>query len=109
MTFERTFKASSYCMIGSGFAAIAWTGSPHWFPVLLFASALICGWFLDTGRIRKRIPVWLTNALSIALLILFYIDFKLLSRSFLVAVVHLTLFAAAIKLLTLAKEVYSSK
>ncbi len=104
MTFERTFKASSYCMIGSGFAAIALTGSLHWFPVVLFLTALIASWFLDTARLRKRIPVWIINGLSIAFFLFFIMDFMFLSQSFLVSVIHLTLLAAILKVMTLSKD-----
>lgn len=104
MTFEQNFKASSYCMIGAGFTAVAATGKLHWLPVLLFASAFIASWFIDTIRLHATIPKWLLNCLSVLYFLFFLVDFMLLSRSFMVAVIHLILFASIVKLLTLSKN-----
>ena len=104
MTFERYFKLSSYFTIGAGFVAIAATGSLNWIPVFSFATALIVSCFIDTARLRERIPVWFLNCLSIAYLVFFAVDAILLSRSFYVAAIHLIFFAAILKLLTLSKN-----
>ncbi len=53
MTFSRFFKTSSYCLIGSGFVAIAATGSMGGIPIALFTAAFVGSWFLDTDRIRR--------------------------------------------------------
>jgi transglutaminase-like putative cysteine protease len=104
MTFERYFKVSSYFTIGAGFVAIAATGKLNWIPVFLFVSALISSWFIDTDRLRERIPVWLLNCLSIVYSLFFAVDAILLSRSFFVAAIHFIFFAAILKLLTLSKN-----
>ena len=41
MTFERYFKASSYCLIGAGFAAIIATRSIDLISIILFAAVFI--------------------------------------------------------------------
>ncbi|MBN2318541.1 MAG: DUF3488 domain-containing protein [Acidobacteria bacterium] len=104
MTFEQNFKASSYCMIGAGFTAVAVSGRLHWLPVSLFASVFIAGWFINTDRLHAMTPKWLLNCLSILYFLFFIADLMLLSRSFMVAAVHLILFASIVKLLTLSKN-----
>ncbi len=104
MTFSRYFKISSYCLIGSGFAAIASTGVLGWSSMLLFSSIWIGSWFVDTFRVRQKIPNWILNCLALAYLPLFAVDYRLLSHSFMAAVLHLLLFATSIKLLTLSKD-----
>ncbi len=104
MTFEQNFKISSYFMIGAGFAAAAATGMIHWLPVALFAVAFIAGWFIDTARLREQIPNWSLNCVSILCFLFFIVDFTLLSRSFMVSVIHLVLFTSIVKLLTLSKN-----
>jgi len=104
MTFSQYFKTSSYCLIGSGFAAIASAGVLGWISILLFSIILIGSWFVDTYRLRQKIPNWILNCLALAYLPFFVIDYRLLSHSVMVAVLHLLLFTASIKLLTLAKD-----
>ncbi len=104
MTFAQYFKASSYCMIGAGFAAIAAAGALDWISIPLFSGILICSWFLDTVRLRKAIPTWLLNCFAFFYLPVFLIDYRLLSRSFILALLHLLLFIAALKLLTLSRD-----
>jgi transglutaminase-like putative cysteine protease len=104
MTFERYFKASSYCLVGAGFAAIIATGKIDRISGILFAAVFIASLCMDTARLRRCIPGWVLNCITFVYLIFFAVDLRLLSRSFLVATVHLLFFAAAVKLLTLAKD-----
>jgi protein-glutamine gamma-glutamyltransferase len=104
MTFAQYFKASSYCMIGAGFAAIAATGALDWISILLFSGVLAGSWFVDTARLRQHIPSWILNCLVLIYLPVFIIDHRTFSRSFMIAIVHLLLFIAALKLLTLSKD-----
>ncbi len=104
MTFAQYFKASSYCLIASGFLAVASTGAIDRISLAFFASVLIGSWFTDTGRLRQKIPVWMLNCAAIASLLFFAADIRLLSRSFLVSIVHFVFLIAAIKLFTLSKD-----
>ena len=104
MTFSQYFKISSYCLIGSGFAAIAATEALGPISVLLFSIVLIGSWFVDTHRLRKIIPSWILNCLAPAYLPVMVIDYELLSHSFMTAALHLLLFTASVKLLTLSKD-----
>ncbi len=91
-------------MIAAGFIAVAATGRLDLFSSALFASIMAAGWFLDTARIRQRIPGWALNCIVLAYLPFFFLDYRFLSRSLMMALIHLILFAAAIKLLTLSKD-----
>jgi transglutaminase-like putative cysteine protease len=104
MTFSRYFRATSYCLIGSGFAAIAATGGIGWIPIVLFSAVLAGSWFMDTARLRQIVPSWALNCLALVSLPLAAVDYRLLSRSFLISILHLIFFAAALKLLTLSKD-----
>ncbi len=104
MTFSQYFKTSSYCLIGSGFAAIVSAGVLGWISILLFATILIGSWFVNTFRVRQKIPDWILNCLALAYLPVFVIDHRLLSHSLMAAVLHLLLFATSVKLLTLSKD-----
>jgi protein-glutamine gamma-glutamyltransferase len=104
MTFVRYFKAASYCLIGSGFAAIAATGAIAATSIILFSIILIVSWFIDTGRLRHRTPTWALNVLALLCLFFFAVDYRLLSHSFLIAALHLLFIAASAKLLTLSKD-----
>jgi protein-glutamine gamma-glutamyltransferase len=104
MTFTQYFKASSYCLIASGFIAISATGSLDWASLTLFTLILAGSWFLDTARIRQRIPKWILNCVILAYLPFFALDYKWLSGSLMIALIHLILFAASIKLLTLTND-----
>jgi hypothetical protein len=104
MTFSQYFKTSSYCLIASGFAAIATTGALGWVSILLFSTILIGSWFVDTFRFRKMVPTWILIGLALAYLPVLVIDYELLSRSFMAAALHLLLFTASVKLLTLSKD-----
>ncbi|HYK90939.1 MAG TPA: DUF3488 and transglutaminase-like domain-containing protein [Acidobacteriota bacterium] len=104
MSFSRYFKFSSYCLIGSGFVAIAATGTLDLFSLILISSALIASWFLDTGQLYRRLEGWALNAMALIYLPFYLIDYKLLSRSFMISTIHTVFYVAALKLLTLAKD-----
>jgi protein-glutamine gamma-glutamyltransferase len=104
MTFARYFKASSYCLIVSGFAAIASTGRIDLFSVILFSVILAVSWFLDTASLRGRIPAHVLQIISLAYLLFFAVDYRLLSHSLVPAMIHLILFSAAAKLLTVSRD-----
>jgi protein-glutamine gamma-glutamyltransferase len=104
MTFAQYFRTSSYGLIGSGFLAIAATGSIDWFSIILFSSIFISSWFLNTIRIRQRVPSWALNGIGFTYFLFSIIDYRLLSHSFLIVMLHLLFFMAAVKLLTLSKD-----
>jgi transglutaminase-like putative cysteine protease len=104
MSFAACYKLTSYCLIASGFLALAMTGAVGLLPLLLFAAALAASWFLDTGRLRRTPPAWTFRAAALAYIPLYYVDFAFLSRSFTVSTLHLMLFVAALRLITSAAD-----
>ncbi len=104
MSFARYFKLSSYCLIGSGFLAMAATGALDIFSLILFTAAMAVSWFLDTERLRKRIPSWVLNFLAVAFLPVYFLDYFLFSRSLMVSTVHLILLIASVKLMTRSSD-----
>ena len=104
MTFARYFKISSYCLIGAGFVSVAATRLLHPAWITLFAAIFIASWRIDTVSLRQRVPSWILNCLVLVYAPFFVWDALLLSRSFVFAAIHLLIFAAAIKLLTLSKD-----
>jgi protein-glutamine gamma-glutamyltransferase len=104
MTYARCFKISSYCLIGSGYAAIAATGSIGVAPLALFCAALVASWFLDTAQLRARTPHWVTNGIAIAYIPVFLLDYLMGSRSLALSIIHMVFFMASLKILTLAND-----
>lgn len=104
MSFARYFKLSSYCLIGSGYVAIAATGSIDFIALAVFGCAFVASWFIDTARLYARIPPWVLNVLALAYIPFFFIDYKLVSHSFVVSTIHLVFLMAALKILTLARD-----
>jgi protein-glutamine gamma-glutamyltransferase len=104
MSFARYFKLSSYCLILAGFLAIAVTGIIDMLSLALFASALALSLFVDTPALGRRIPPWALNLLVLLFLAFSFVDYRLISRSFVVSAVHFLFFASAAKLLTLSGE-----
>jgi transglutaminase-like putative cysteine protease len=100
MTFARYFNFWSYCLISTGFIALAATGSVDLPSVLFFGSALMGSLFFDPSRLRRKIPSWLLNSLSALYPIVYFIDYRYYSRSFILSTIHLIFFVAALKILT---------
>jgi protein-glutamine gamma-glutamyltransferase len=104
MSFSRYFKISSYCLIAAGFLAIGATGAIDTLSLGLFAFVLALSWFVDTPALAKRIPAWALNSLVLLFLAFSFVDYRFVSRSFVVSAVHLLFFASAIKLLTISRN-----
>jgi transglutaminase-like putative cysteine protease len=100
MSWNRYFKLSSYGLIASGFVAIAATGKVDPFSLVLFGSALAVSWFIDTAALKQRLPPWVLNALVLAYAPCYLVDYRFLSRSFVVSTIHLIFYLAAVKILT---------
>ena len=100
MSFDHYFKLSSYCLITSGFIAIAATGAVDAFSLVIFSIALPVSWLIDTGKLRHRMSSSLMNSLALAYLPIYLIDYLALSESFAVSTIRLIFYAAALKLMT---------
>ncbi len=104
MSFSACFKLTSHILVASGFLAAAATGEFH--PVLLacFGVIFIASWFVDTARVRQKLPTWVWWGMPAAFLITFGLDLGLMTRSFLLSTFHLLFLTASWKLLTVGRD-----
>lgn len=104
MSFARYFKLSSYCLMASGFVAIAASGTIGLLWTSLYGAALLVSWAIDTVAFARMIPPWLMNLIVLAYLPVGILDYRVFSHSLVLSVIHLALFVAILKLLTLAAD-----
>ncbi len=104
MTSTRYFEFWSYCLIASGFFALAASGGIDRLSLILFGTVLTASYFLDTARINRRVPRRLFNLLGFLYLLFYYCDYRYLSRSFVLSTIHLILFVAAVKLVSRSSD-----
>jgi uncharacterized membrane protein len=104
MSFAAYYKLSSYCLVASGFLAVATTGALGPLSLGVLSSVLIAGWFIDTVRLRRALPPWAWAGILLAYVPVYYFDWRFLSRSTMTSTLHLVLFIAAFKLLTRATD-----
>ena len=101
---ERFFQTSLYLLVLSGFMLLASTGKLDVVSVLVVTIALLLrGALLFRGR-EFTIPEQWTNYFTIAYVAFYAMDYFLISRSFIDATVHLTLFSMAVKLFGVYRE-----
>lgn len=100
MSFTGYYKLSFYCLFTAAFLAVAAAGTLGPIALMLCGSALVAGAFIDTARLRRAIPGWVMNGVTLACLPACYLDFKLQSHSLLISALHLILFVAGMRLLT---------
>src|SRR6266436_5548699 len=101
---ERFFQTSLYLLVLSGFMLLASTGKLDLVSMLVVAVALLLrGILLFRGR-EFTIPEQWTNYFTIAYVAFYAMDYFLISRSFINATVHLTLFSLAVKLFGVYRE-----
>jgi len=98
MAFDAYFKLSSYCLIATGFIALALTGRVDLFSVVLYSGALIWSYASERPRSKLRLPGLITKLAPILYLPIVPLDLYLLSRSPISALIHFTLFMSILKL-----------
>jgi len=104
IAIERFFQTSLYLLVLSGFMLIASTGKLDVISMLVVTAALLLrGILLVRGR-DFTIPEQWTNYFTIAYVAFYAMDYFLISRSFINATVHLTLFSMAVKLFGVYRE-----
>ena len=101
---ERFFQTSLYLLVLSGFMLLASTGRLDVLSMLVVSAALLVrGILLLRGR-EFTIPEQWTNYFTIAYVAFYALDYLSISRSFISATVHLTLFSMAVKLFGVYRE-----
>ena len=97
---ERFFQFWLLGLLASGYLAAAGSGALERPTVALTAAGLLLRALMVGGWVRLRIPPRWVTALTLAYVGFFPLDWLLLSRSFVPAVVHLVFFLAVLRLLT---------
>lgn len=98
------FELSIYLLVLTGFATLASTGGLDLATIVLAAAALALRGYL-LGKRRKFIvsKSW-TTPLTIAYFIFYAADYLVLSRNFLMATVHLVLFAVVVRTFSVRRD-----
>jgi hypothetical protein len=99
MSFTGLHKLFSYCLIASGYLAIAATGAPGAFATLLFGAALAAAWLVDVRRLRPFLSSRAAGYVMLAAVPFVLLDSALRSRPIPTAVLQLSLLFVATKLL----------
>ena len=102
-TIERYFNLALYLLVLTGFVTLASTGGLDSPGVLLVGLALLLrGCQLITQR-ELNIPERWTTYLTLLYVVVYFADYFLVSRSFLVATVHLVLFGMVVRIFSLQR------
>ncbi|MEK6303479.1 MAG: DUF3488 and transglutaminase-like domain-containing protein [Acidobacteriota bacterium] len=96
---EAYFRTTSYALVATAFLAMVLTRELDAVSVVLYSAALLFCFYRDThGATRLRLREWMWRGLSIAYVPFVFFDAVFLSRSRVLALVHMTLFVSAAKL-----------
>ncbi len=98
MTLDRYFRLSSYALLTTSFLMLVATHQLDWPSIVLFAGVLICGWFVDAGRVQWRMSPTVVSVLMLVFLPFPFIDWLVLRTSPIVALIHFIFFASTMKL-----------
>jgi transglutaminase-like putative cysteine protease len=101
---NKYFELSIYLLVLMGFGTLASTGGLDLLTILLVGTALALRGYLLAERRRVVISERWTTPLTIAYFIFYAADYFLLSRSFLMATVHLVLFAVVVRTFSLRRD-----
>lgn len=98
MNFESYFRATSYGLIISAFAALAVTGQLDALSIVLYTTALVLSVYMDVrGHRRFRLREWMWRVLTVLYIPFVFIDGAFITTK-VIALVHMTLFVSAAKL-----------
>jgi transglutaminase-like putative cysteine protease len=99
MSLESYFRVTSYALVGTAFLGLALTGELDFISVMLYPVAFAVSFYADAREAtRLRIREWLWRILAVAYVPFIFIDAIFISNRIL-ALVHMTLFVSAAKLL----------
>ena len=97
---ERFFEFSLLGLLTSGYFAVVGSGFIDFATTLATASALVLRAFIVAGFVRLDLSNRLVNAVTLAYIGFYPLDYLYVSGEFLPATVHLIFFLAAIRILT---------
>jgi protein-glutamine gamma-glutamyltransferase len=98
MNFDAHFRMTSYALVATAFLALALTGELYAVSIILYAIAFGVSFYRDAREVtRFSLREWMWRALAVAYLPFFFFD-ALALTSKVSAIIHLTLFASAVKL-----------
>lgn len=95
---DKYFRTTSYALVATAFMTLALTGQLDALSSALYAIALGVSFYKDARGVKRKRRVWLWRAVAIAYVPFLAADAFVLS-SRVTALIHLTLFASAMKLL----------
>jgi protein-glutamine gamma-glutamyltransferase len=98
LSLENYFKACSYLLFVVGFATLVFTGKVDTVSIVLYGLALILSWSSDQPQSRLQISPNTANILAVAFLGFVYVDWRLLSQSFIGPLIHYGLFISTFNL-----------
>src|SRR5262249_19531935 len=101
MNLNRYFLGSSYLLFTISFIMLVATGRCDVVTTLLFTGILIAGWLIDTGRLVWAVSKRWSNWLMLGCVAIALVEWRGFGVEPVVAIIHLTLFASALKLLRL--------
>jgi transglutaminase-like putative cysteine protease len=97
---EQLFEFSLLGMVASGYLAVAGSGYLDLPTVALTVAALLLRFLIILGVVRLRLTNTVVNAVTLAYVGFYPLDYLFISRDFLPATVHLVFFLAIAKILT---------
>jgi transglutaminase-like putative cysteine protease len=97
---ERFFQFSLLGLVASGYLAVAGSGYLDAPTIVLTAAGLVLRGLAVAGVVRLDVPERAAALAALGCAAFFPLDYFLLSRSFLTAVVHLVFFLAVVKILS---------
>lgn len=97
---EPFFQFSLLALLTSGYLAVAGSGYLDTPTAILTALGLLARAFLCAGWLKLDLPQNVINAVTVAYIGFWPVDYLYLSRDFLTATVHLVFFLAIVKILT---------
>ncbi|MGO9404272.1 MAG: DUF3488 and DUF4129 domain-containing transglutaminase family protein [Terriglobales bacterium] len=100
---ERYFDGALYLLVLSGFVTLASTGRLDLPAVVLVGLALAFRGYQLLTRLEFTIPERWTTLLTLIYVLVYGVDYFLLSRTFLAASVHLVLFLIVVRLFSLQR------
>lgn len=97
---DRFFESSLLGLLASGFLAVVGSGYLDTPTAVITAAALLTRASMIAGLLRFELPTALINAVALAYVGFYPLDYLFISGAFLPSLVHLVFFVAVIKIIT---------